>query len=168
MGILQARILEWVCHALLQGIFPTQGRNPRLLFLLHCSYQTLGGILDVYLAHRPHIYQKIISNLKIELEYDQFTMFTITFLVQDGHSDSQLVSLLLILPTAKSGTPGNLLKNVNQVMKVTFLLRILQCIYSVKMEFQLLTLVCRALFYPHKLISCYSQLYSWFLVCLKK
>ena len=27
LGILQARILEWVCHALLQGIFPTQGSN---------------------------------------------------------------------------------------------------------------------------------------------
>ena len=26
-GILQARILEWGCHALLQGIFPTQGSN---------------------------------------------------------------------------------------------------------------------------------------------
>ena len=24
------------CHALLQGIFPTQGSNPRLLWLLHC------------------------------------------------------------------------------------------------------------------------------------
>ena len=34
MGILQARILEWVCHALLQGIFPTQGLNPGLL---HCG-----------------------------------------------------------------------------------------------------------------------------------
>ena len=33
-GILQARILEWGCHALLQGIFPTQGSNPGLL---HCS-----------------------------------------------------------------------------------------------------------------------------------
>ena len=130
-GILQARILEWVCHALLQGIFLTQGRNPRLLFLLHCSDQILGVILDVYLAHRPHInqkislYQKIIFNLKIELEYNQFIMFTITFLVQDCHSDSQLVSLLLILPTAKSTAPGNLIKNVNQVMEVTFLLKIL-------------------------------------------
>ena len=27
-GILQARILAWVAHALLQGIFPTQGSNP--------------------------------------------------------------------------------------------------------------------------------------------
>ena len=26
--ILQARILEWVCQALLQGIFPTRGSNP--------------------------------------------------------------------------------------------------------------------------------------------
>jgi len=34
-GILQARILEWVYHALLQGIFPTQGSNLRLLCLLH-------------------------------------------------------------------------------------------------------------------------------------
>ena len=34
-GILQARILEWGCHALLQGIFPTQGSNPHLSYLLH-------------------------------------------------------------------------------------------------------------------------------------
>ena len=36
-GISQARILEWVCHFLLQGFFPTQGLNPGLL---HCR-QTL-------------------------------------------------------------------------------------------------------------------------------
>ena len=30
-GILQARILEWVAHFLLQGIFLTQGLNPRLM-----------------------------------------------------------------------------------------------------------------------------------------
>ena len=29
-GILQAGILEWSCHVLLQGIFPTQGSNPGL------------------------------------------------------------------------------------------------------------------------------------------
>ena len=33
--ILQARILELGCHALLQGIFLTQGSNSRLLCLLH-------------------------------------------------------------------------------------------------------------------------------------
>ena len=32
-GILQVRILEWVGHSLLQGIFRTQGSNPSLL---HC------------------------------------------------------------------------------------------------------------------------------------
>ena len=31
--LLQARILEWGCHSLLQGIFQTQGSNPRLLCL---------------------------------------------------------------------------------------------------------------------------------------
>ena len=34
-GIFQARILEWGCHFLLQGTFPTQGSNPCLLGLLH-------------------------------------------------------------------------------------------------------------------------------------
>ena len=34
-GILQARILERVCHVLLQEIFPTQGLKPCLLCLLH-------------------------------------------------------------------------------------------------------------------------------------
>ena len=29
-GILQARMLEWGCHALLQGILPVQGSNPGL------------------------------------------------------------------------------------------------------------------------------------------
>ena len=33
-GILQARILEWVAKPNLQGIFLTQGLNPRLLCLL--------------------------------------------------------------------------------------------------------------------------------------
>ena len=35
-GILQARILEWGFHSLLQGIFLTQGSNPSLLHL-HCK-----------------------------------------------------------------------------------------------------------------------------------
>ena len=34
--ISQARILEWVCHFLLKGLFLTQGSNPHLLCLLHC------------------------------------------------------------------------------------------------------------------------------------
>ena len=42
IGILQARILEWGCHALLQGIFPTQGSNPDLpdcRWILYCLSQ---------------------------------------------------------------------------------------------------------------------------------
>ena len=36
-GVLQARILEGVgCHALLQGIFPSQGSNLHFLQLLLC------------------------------------------------------------------------------------------------------------------------------------
>ena len=38
-GILQARILEWVALALLQGIFPTQGSNPGLLRCGQIPYQ---------------------------------------------------------------------------------------------------------------------------------
>ena len=34
-GISQARRLEWVAHALLQGNFPTQGLNPSLLCFWH-------------------------------------------------------------------------------------------------------------------------------------
>ena len=42
-GILQARILEWGCRALLQGIFPTQRLNPGLphcrKIIYHLSHQ---------------------------------------------------------------------------------------------------------------------------------
>ena len=37
-GILQARILKWVCYALLQGSFSTREVNPRLL---HCQAGSL-------------------------------------------------------------------------------------------------------------------------------
>jgi len=39
-GILQARVLEWVVM-LLQGIFPTQGSNLCLLYLLHWQMGSL-------------------------------------------------------------------------------------------------------------------------------
>ena len=68
-GILQARILEWVCHFLLQGIFPTWGSN--LCFLLGkqilyhwattqvltkpslCSFSVLGSLSDWFLSTNP-------------------------------------------------------------------------------------------------------------------
>ena len=47
-GIFLARILEWVCHFLLQGIFPTQGLNPGLLHcrrVLHLLSELIGKLL---------------------------------------------------------------------------------------------------------------------------
>ena len=40
-GIFQARILEWVCHLLPSGIFPSQGSNLHLLLLLHWQVDSL-------------------------------------------------------------------------------------------------------------------------------
>ena len=40
-GILQARILEWDCHALLQGILPTERSDTRLLCLLRWQVDSL-------------------------------------------------------------------------------------------------------------------------------
>ena len=50
LGILQARILEWVSLFLLQGIFPTQGLNPGLLPCRWILYQ---------LPEKPLKYKKI-------------------------------------------------------------------------------------------------------------
>ena len=49
--ILQARILEWVCHFLLQGIFLTQGSNPHFLCLLHWQ----AGSLSLKLPGLPNL-----------------------------------------------------------------------------------------------------------------
>ena len=51
-GILQAKILEWVCHSLLQELFPTQGSNLSLLpcrqILYHLSQQGGGETLILF------------------------------------------------------------------------------------------------------------------------
>ena len=59
-GILQARISVG-CHALLQGIFPIQGSNPRLLHLLHWQAGSLPLVPPKCVSHsvvldslRPH------------------------------------------------------------------------------------------------------------------
>jgi len=53
MGVLQARILEWVAMSL-QGIFPTQELNPGLLHyrqILYClSYQGSPAGAIIFLA----------------------------------------------------------------------------------------------------------------------
>ena len=52
LGILQARILEWVAMPSLQGIFPTQGLNLHLLCLLHRQ----AGSLPLVPPGKPNLY----------------------------------------------------------------------------------------------------------------
>ena len=67
-GILQARILEWVCHFLLQVIFPAQGMNLCLLRLLHwqagCLHQCHLGSLPQLGSHKKLAIVIIVSNQK--------------------------------------------------------------------------------------------------------
>ena len=41
MGILQARLLEWVARSSSRGIYPNQGLNPCLFCLLQCQAGSL-------------------------------------------------------------------------------------------------------------------------------
>ena len=50
MGILQARILEWVATPFSRGVFPTQGSNPTLLYLLHWR-----GFFSTSATQKAHI-----------------------------------------------------------------------------------------------------------------
>ena len=43
----------WSCHALLQGIFPTQGLNPCLLRLLHSQVDSLPLALEGIVGAQP-------------------------------------------------------------------------------------------------------------------
>ena len=55
-GILQARILERGCHALLQGIFPTQESNPSLkLPSLAGKFFTTSTTREVYIYNRGRV-----------------------------------------------------------------------------------------------------------------
>ena len=57
-GILQARMLEWVGHALLQGILLTQELNPCLLHLLHWR---AGSNLMIYMTLWMSLKNTILS-----------------------------------------------------------------------------------------------------------
>ena len=49
-GILQARVLEWGCCALLQGIFLTQGSNPHLSPALAGGFFTIGATWEAHIS----------------------------------------------------------------------------------------------------------------------
>ena len=57
-GILQARILKWACHALLQGIFPTQKSNLHFLRLLHWQ----AGSLPLAPPEKPNLATYKVAN----------------------------------------------------------------------------------------------------------
>ena len=63
-GTLLARILEWIPHSLLQGIFLTQGSKPGLL---HCSLLKPRSPVIYHLSHQesPYniMYCKLLSNV---------------------------------------------------------------------------------------------------------
>ena len=69
MEILQERILEWGCHALIQGIFPTQGWNPGLP---NCRWiftrwgRPHNALVDAYNILIPY---PVISQIRFQLAY---------------------------------------------------------------------------------------------------
>ena len=58
MGILQAKIPEWVAMPSFPGTFPTQGSNLGLLRLLHCRRS-----LYLWATGKAHAFHKIVSVL---------------------------------------------------------------------------------------------------------
>ena len=76
MGFSKARILVWVAISLLQGIFPTQGSNLRLL---HCRRASLAPprkpthhyIEKRYTARTYYIAQGILLNILSETNMGQ-------------------------------------------------------------------------------------------------
>ena len=52
------------CHALLQGIFPTQGSNPRLLHFLHWQAGSL-TLVPPWKPHLPVYLAMILKTLKV-------------------------------------------------------------------------------------------------------
>ena len=78
-GILQARILEWVCHFLLQGVSLTQGSNPRFLHWqadsLLLSHQ---GSLRIYYpdSNFPLRIQKMLQHEEVRLNRKEKNFLT--------------------------------------------------------------------------------------------
>ena len=71
LGILQARILEWVAVPLLQGIFPTQGSNPGFPHCRQILYQLS------YLGS-PKIYKELLK-FNIKKMNNSITKYTKAF-----------------------------------------------------------------------------------------
>ena len=70
-GVFQPRVLEWVCHFLLQRIFPTQGSN---LGLLHCR-QTL-----YHLSHQGRCYSMTHLKLLFSISFPYIFFIQLLFI----------------------------------------------------------------------------------------
>ena len=80
MGILQARLLEWIATFFSRGIFPTQGSNPGLLhckqILYHLSHQ--GSHRNSYIGKKGNEdSQNILSEKNLKTEHRQNTVETL-------------------------------------------------------------------------------------------
>ena len=82
MGILQARMLEWVAMPSFQGIFPTQGSNPGLLhyrLIFYClshqgspltltkAYKSKQALLLLFLHLSTYFFRRRSTELSISL-----------------------------------------------------------------------------------------------------
>ena len=90
-GILQARILEWVCHFLLQGISLTQESNPGLLHCRQMIYQlSLQGSLYIVCGARAYAYNTEIC---------RFSPFPQGFSLQQENKDEDIGTIGLLATT---------------------------------------------------------------------
>ena len=77
LGTLQARILVWGCHTLLQGIFPTQGLNTLFICLLHWQMGTLPLVpSEKSIAIAIEVYCINIWRKKLRLSYKECHFLT--------------------------------------------------------------------------------------------
>ena len=102
MGILQAKIPEWVAMPSFPGTFPTQGSNLGLLPLLHCR-----RILYLWATGEAHAFHKTVS---IFIWNPSFSIFLISsyeiFLIhliftRTCIHDLIFISLSLSMPTER-------------------------------------------------------------------
>ena len=78
------------CHALVQGIFPTQGSNPHLLHLLHWQV----GSLPLMPPGKPSLIHYSLQNLRLSSDFPTFSIGVLFFLVQDSTLISHRISFL--------------------------------------------------------------------------
>ena len=113
-GILQARILEWVCHALLQRIFLNQGLNPHLFCLLHWQPSSLPLAPHGKPQQQPKMPQMCSFILFLVKSFNFFYLpiisLSLSFFFFDigyGNDGASQVALVVKNPPANAGDVRN-------------------------------------------------------------